>query len=181
MFQDFLTMLDSSIVVKGLLSIVTWLFVAVFGPPDIIFKAFAMLIVLDLLSKVTKICYDNGGLVRAIKIRKLKSGLACRRTLYKVVRYSIILGAFNAMGSMFPEGIIFYGYSLRFIFRLVGYIYVGWCEFISIGENLMGVDGGDLEPMVTSAKKMPKRFTDRLIDAFFDRIEERIRGKGKYE
>lgn len=178
MLNDVLTMLESSVLMKGLLSIITWLFIAIFGPLDIIFKAFAMLVSLDLISKITKICYDNGGLIRAIKTRKFKSGLAGRRTLYKVIRYSLTLGGWNLIGWMIPDGIIIYGYPVRYMIRIISYIYIGWCELVSIGENLVGVDGGDLEPMVDGTKNIPKRLIDRIVDALLDRIEERIRGKG---
>lgn len=174
---DWLHYMQDSIFVKGLLSIFSTIFIALFGTPDLAFQAFVTLLIIDLVTKAVKIVYDSGGIKRALTTKNLNSHVASRRTLYKMFRYFVILACANQLGMMIPKGVEYMGYSVQFLIRVASYIYVGWSEIISIFETLVGIDGHDVEVLAKATKSAKRRVLDRILDRILDMLEERLLGR----
>lgn len=174
--------IKNSWLVKGSLAFLSTMLVHLFGAWDITLMSLVTLMVLDLIAKMVRMSYENGGFLKAIREGRIKSRIAREKSVYKAIRYALIVASGQQIARIFDHStlgvaITISGIPIGFAIKTFFILNICLSEVISIIETLMGVDGDDLEDLKNTMTSTKKSIIDKVIDLFLRKIDERIFSK----
>lgn len=171
--------IGDSWIVKGCVAFGSSFCLHFFGDWNIAMTSLFTLFTLDFVAKVIDLSRKNGGFIKAVRLGEIRSRIMREKTMYKLVRYAILLSSGNQIANVIEHvvgenQITVYGIPIALGVRTFFILYMCVSELFSILETLIDAGGEDLKPLKEGMESGKKRILDKLLDSLLDSISERL-------
>lgn len=171
--------IGDSWIVKGCVAFAGSLWLHFFGDWNMAMTSLFTLFSLDFVAKVIALSKKNDGFINAVRQGEIRSRIMREKTMYKLVRYAVLLSAGNQIANVISyiigdNEITIYGIPIVLGVRTFFILYMCVSELFSILETLIDAGGDDLKPLKGTMESGRKRLVDKFLDSLLETISKKL-------